>query len=153
LEAGYLFGFDRILVHREPDTGGATFIAKIAQRLKELNFSGEAYEFSIDGFKDPSELHCDDPERFKDRFEDALNHTTVPNLQPGFNGVNQVNDDNPWGQAKSASEFVNEGETEVEYIARNLLVRSGVTVWASPRGLGKTHVALALARAVAVGGQ
>ena len=61
--------------------------------------------------------------------------------------------DNPWLNAKSASDFITEGTAEVDYVARDLLVRNGVTIWASPRGLGKTQAALALAVAAASGKQ
>ncbi len=77
LEAKYLDGIKRIFIHREPDRAGGSFVSGVASRLCELEFAGAVKEFSIPGFKDPSELHIADPDRFRERFDRALD-TAVP---------------------------------------------------------------------------
>jgi hypothetical protein len=77
LEAKYLDGIKRIFVHHEPDRAGEIFVSGVTSRLCELEFAGDVKEFSIDGFKDPSELHIADPVQFRERFDPAL-ETAVP---------------------------------------------------------------------------
>ena len=72
LSSKCLVGIQQIFVYHEPDAGGRTFVSKVASRLRELQFAGGAYEFSIDGVKDPSELHIDDPDAFSRRLTQAL---------------------------------------------------------------------------------
>ena len=72
LSSKCLVGIQQIFVYHEPDAGGRTFVSKLASRLRELEFAGEVHEFSIDGVKDPLELHIDDPDAFRKRFTQAL---------------------------------------------------------------------------------
>ena len=67
-------GFDRVIIIQEPDAAGATFAAGLSARLVELGFKGETLIAAMEGsgFKDPSDLHVDDPTRFKERFEVVL---------------------------------------------------------------------------------
>src|SRR6185369_17714163 len=58
----------------------------------------------------------------------------------------------PWERAVPAPELVRAEAHEPEWIAGDVLAPGSVTVLASPRGLGKTHAAHALAIAVATGG-
>ena len=57
----------------QPDDGGKQFLVKIPARLAELGFTGKVYELRMpDGIKDPSALHIDNPDRFKERFEQCV---------------------------------------------------------------------------------
>lgn len=49
----------KLYIHKEPDKGGETFVAKVCSGLKEGGFIGEAYLWSCErlGVKDPSELY------------------------------------------------------------------------------------------------
>ena len=81
LDAKYLVDIIRIFIHHEPDKGGDTFVTKVAARLRELRFAGEVKEFGIAGFKDPSNLHIDDPEAFDARLASALKGATPINIE------------------------------------------------------------------------
>lgn len=52
----------------EPDEGGLSFMRSFAKSpLKD-----RIRAIRLDGFKDPSEMHCDDPKRFKKRWQKAI---------------------------------------------------------------------------------
>jgi hypothetical protein len=51
----------------------------------------------------------------------------------------------PWSRAMTAAAFVAEHEADLEWLEPRLLAPGSITEWFSPRGLGKTQVALALA--------
>ena len=73
----------------------------------------------------------------------------MPRDRPGFeNQLASVWDD----RAVSANDFINEQTVEVDWLVRNLALPGNLTVLSSPRGLGKTHVAIAMAVAKAAGG-
>jgi len=72
LEATHLTGIGRIYAVQEPDSGGATFIALVAARLREIGWQGEAYRVALVDAKDPNDLHKRDPDGFQDAFERAL---------------------------------------------------------------------------------
>lgn len=49
----------KLYVHKEPDTGGETFTAKVYRGLKDGGFTGEVYEWQCAalGLKDPSDVY------------------------------------------------------------------------------------------------
>jgi excisionase family DNA binding protein len=57
-----------------------------------------------------------------------------------------------WDQAQTARDFCNAEIDDTEFVVPGLVAKGVVTVMASPRGLGKTHIALALVIAKANGG-
>jgi putative DNA primase/helicase len=77
---------EKIYVSREPGKGGDTFVDGIVKRLGklgkvgqlgQLGYEGRVFELRMpDGIKDPSALHIDDPERFKERLADAIKQST-----------------------------------------------------------------------------
>jgi len=67
-DAAHLDGLSRILVVIEPDNGGVAVQAWLAQS----KIRDRAYLLELDGFKDPSALHVDDPEKFLVRFNEAM---------------------------------------------------------------------------------
>jgi len=67
-DAEHFGGIGTIYVIVEPDKGGRT----MAKRLADSEISDRVRFVHLDGFKDPSALHIDDPERFKERFGAAL---------------------------------------------------------------------------------
>lgn len=71
LEASHLASIDRLYVIREPDRGGEAFVTGVARRLRELDWRGEARMVRLPA-KDPSELHCQAPDRFPATFQAAL---------------------------------------------------------------------------------
>src|SRR5262249_29726769 len=50
-----------------------------------------------------------------------------------------------WARAQTAREFLAEVDPEITWLEARLLAPGSLTWWASPRGLGKTNVAYALA--------
>ncbi len=62
----HLTGIEAVWLVREPDHGGATFVAGLRQRLGELRFGGDVYELTMpDDVKDPAALFQRDPADFK----------------------------------------------------------------------------------------
>lgn len=88
LEASHLAGIGRLYVVREPDQGGEAFVSGVARRLRELGWRGEARMVRLPA-KDPSELHCQDPARFKEAFQAALD-AAEPLPEPKEEGTAQV---------------------------------------------------------------
>ncbi|MFO1320316.1 MAG: PriCT-2 domain-containing protein [Burkholderiales bacterium] len=67
-DAGHFDGFARICVLVEPDAGGDA----VKRWLARSRIADRACLVDLAPFKDPSELHCDDPDSFPVRFADAL---------------------------------------------------------------------------------
>lgn len=72
LEAEHLEGIGKLYVVQEPDSGGTAFVAGVKQRLRDLEWQGEAHVIRLDGAKDPNELHRMDPSEFKGTFQQAM---------------------------------------------------------------------------------
>jgi len=140
LEAGYLDRIERVFVYREPGQSGDTFTATVGKRLKELRFAGDAYEISIDGFKDPSDLHCDDPAHFKEQFKNALNHAVLLNL------ADPVNSDSADVAEQAFTIPVSDIEPEqVEWLWNQRIAIGKLNILTGDPGLGKSFVTLDVA--------
>lgn len=61
-----------IYIHKEPDQGGETFLKKVCQGLFKAELKKEVYEISIQGFKDPSELHINSEGEFENRWNTVI---------------------------------------------------------------------------------
>lgn len=76
LSLEHIRDISRLYVVREPDKGGDTFTAGIAKRLAGWKtWQGKAYQVrlhDLTGAKDPNDLHKQNPEKFKAKFEAAL---------------------------------------------------------------------------------
>jgi hypothetical protein len=67
-DAPHLDGFARIFVVIEPDSGGEAVLGWLANsRIRD-----RVWLVSLDGHKDPSGLHVDDPARFLERWRDTV---------------------------------------------------------------------------------
>jgi hypothetical protein len=76
-DAKHLDGVQRIYVVIEPDKGGEA----IQKWLAVSRIRDRAYLLKLDGFKDPSALHLDDPTNFPTRFSRAMEAATpAPNV-------------------------------------------------------------------------
>jgi DNA primase len=71
-DAGYFGGFGKIYVIIEPDAGGEA----VLKWLEKSTIKDRAYLVTLDGYKDPSELHCAKPDAFRDTFFKALDEAT-----------------------------------------------------------------------------
>jgi hypothetical protein len=67
-DAGYFEGFEKIYPIIEPDAGGEA----VLKWLEKSSLKNRAYLVTLDGYKDPSELHCANPDAFRDTFFKAL---------------------------------------------------------------------------------
>ena len=82
LEAAHLDRLTRIYLFQEPDAGGEAFLSRTAARLAELHFSGSVRTITLPGFKDPNDLHKENPGEFKAVFQRALDEATDLSLPP-----------------------------------------------------------------------
>lgn len=71
-DAQHLNGIADVYVVVEPDQGGETLLA----RLGGSSINERLRLVRLDGFKDVSEMHCAEPERFRERLEAALTGAT-----------------------------------------------------------------------------
>ena len=67
-DAEHLAAYDVIYVVIEPDAGGEA----VKTWLACSSIRGRVHLVQLNGFKDPSEMHVDDPDAFKDRWRDAI---------------------------------------------------------------------------------
>jgi hypothetical protein len=67
-----LDGIEKVYVPVEPDQGGE----QLWERMTASPLRERLYRVTLDGFKDVSELHLDDPERFAERFAGSLGRAT-----------------------------------------------------------------------------
>jgi hypothetical protein len=76
-DAARFEGVHKIYVVIEPDKGGSA----VQKWLANSKIRDRAYLLKLGAFKDPSELHLDDPTRFQSRFREAMESATpVPNV-------------------------------------------------------------------------
>jgi hypothetical protein len=81
-----------------------------------------------------------------------LLETLVADLIGRVNAPAAEGPDNPWACAKDVTTWLEEPEPAFEGIAKDLVAPGCITVVSSPRGLGKTHVAIALCVALTTSG-
>jgi putative DNA primase/helicase len=74
LKAEQVRDIPKLYVIQEPGSSGQHFIPAMAQHLRKLGWDGQAYVIAMNGAKDPNELHKQDPDRFKEAFQAALEH-------------------------------------------------------------------------------
>lgn len=89
---------ERIYVIREPDSGGAAFIVGVAKRLLALRWRGRLFELRMpNGIKDPNDLHKQDPEKFKEEFQKAVD-SARPLADSPLGGPSQVPEEDGEGE-------------------------------------------------------
>jgi uncharacterized protein (DUF927 family) len=73
LEAQHLKGIETLFILNEKDKGGETFVHGLTNRLKEINWHGNAFIVTLPNeIKDPNDLHKAFPQNFKKHFQKAL---------------------------------------------------------------------------------
>ncbi len=70
----------------------------------------------------------------------------LANAEPYTPLVEDQETGTPWNMAQSALDFIETDEGDAEFLYEPLLARGSITEVFSPRGIGKTHVALAMAK-------
>ncbi len=144
LRAEHLEGISKVYITQETDAAGAYFVENILARLKEIGWTGETRILSLVPVKDPSELHCKDPGKFKAAFQGALDNAediakrTAPKAAAGFTLIR-------------LGELLAEPDTPVDYLLENLLVSGTVSAVVAKPKVGKSTLARNLCMAVAHG--
>jgi hypothetical protein len=72
LTAEHVRDIPKLYLIQEPDRAGEHFIPAMAQQLRKIGWTGETYVISMNGAKDPNELHKRDPNGFKMAFQAAM---------------------------------------------------------------------------------
>jgi hypothetical protein len=72
LQIGHVASVKLLYVIQEPDAAGTEFVQAVSNRLAEIGWTGELRVVRLDGAKDPSDLHKQDPSKFRERFQQAL---------------------------------------------------------------------------------
>lgn len=70
----YIREVPKIYIHQEPGEGGETFLKQICGKLLDEGYRGKAYVIHTPGAKDPSDLHIQDPEKFKEIWQQTLDN-------------------------------------------------------------------------------
>ena len=127
----------KLFVVREPDAGGSAFISAVLARLTNIGWSGEVFAVSLEGAKDPNELHKRHTADFKARFQAALQSAEPKKIVASSSSV--------WA-ADTMETFLNDSiSDDAEVLYDKVLYRGTVTEIFSPRGIGKSLFALFLA--------
>jgi hypothetical protein len=95
-------------------------------------------------FRDKWEQREDYRQRCIDRALEQTNQTFDPSRNGG-RFSSQASSESPWSAAQAAPDFLRAEDTETEWLEFPFLAPGSISEFFSPRGLGKTHVALALA--------
>lgn len=61
-----------IYIHKEPDQGGETFVKKTCEGLFKAGLKKDTFEISVQGFKDPSEMHINSSDEFDNRWKAVI---------------------------------------------------------------------------------
>lgn len=61
-----------IYIFQEPGVSGKTFVRRVSEALANNKFEGDVYTLHLIDAKDPSELHCKDPGKFKEHWQVVL---------------------------------------------------------------------------------
>ena len=72
IKPDYLVNFETIYIWQEPDKAGQEFVSGLNKRLFEIGWPGVAKVVSVEGYKDPSEIHIADAKEFKKKIRYAL---------------------------------------------------------------------------------
>jgi hypothetical protein len=81
LEAAHLTDMPRLWLHQEPGDAGASFIIKLLDRLRALEFTGEVRHLRMpEAIKDLADLHAADPDQFTTRLTGQMEMAPVLDL-------------------------------------------------------------------------
>jgi len=140
LQLEHIAGIPKLFVVREPDAGGSAFVPGISKRLAEIGWRGEVSVVSLDGAKDPNELHKASSQHFKAKFESALDSARILKLE------------NTKGLVLTRlSDLLGEPDEPVTYVLADKLPAGGLSVIAAKPKVGKSTFVRCLAIAVARG--
>lgn len=139
LQAEHLAGIEKVFVVQEPGGGGDVFVQGIGERLRQVEYAGEAFAVRMPGeIKDPSELHKADPAAFVAEFRRACQRGVPldgPTVEEMF---------------ETAADVVEEA---VSFLWYPYLLRGELNIVMGKPGEGKGQASLAIAAAVTRGGE
>jgi hypothetical protein len=143
----HLAKITKLFVYREPDAGGSAFIRAVLARLKDIGWSGDVRAISMDGTKDPNELHkSHTAPDFKLKFQAALQAAQPLEIEIAASSSSL------WA-AETMRVFLDDSiSDETEALYEKVLYRETITELFSPRGIGKSLFALFLAVRLALKG-
>jgi hypothetical protein len=128
----------KLFIVREPDAGGAAFTHGIQVRLREIGYRGDIFTVSLEGAKDPNELHKQHtPADFKAKFQAALEAAQPLKIATSSSSV--------WTADTMEILLDDSINNESEPLYDKVLYRETITEIFSPRGIGKSLFALFLA--------
>jgi DNA repair protein RadA/Sms len=137
--AAHVRGLRRAYAVREPDEGGAKFVAALAERLRQVGYDGEPLLVveMPDGLKDPGELHAADPGAFAARVRAACAAAK------------------PLDACADVDEALLRMDTvtrrDVSFLWRPYVPAGKLTILAGLPGDGKSTIAAALSASITVG--
>ena len=137
---------ERAVVVREPGDAGTKFVIAVGKRLRELTFSGEIVEITLDPHKDASDLHLainGDRDRFKDALDAAIAEGKPVGVPPAASA--------PALGVLSDDELLALAAEHVDWLVEGLLRESGILLLSARPKVGKSELARNLAKAVATG--
>lgn len=95
----YLKGLN-VYLFKEPDQGGETFLRKICVGLLDNHFADKVYSLSLQGCKDPSELHLQGQAAFDEQWAAAMNLASPIDIRIVSCLAEKVIDDQPFTPIK-----------------------------------------------------
>jgi hypothetical protein len=139
LHRGHVEPFQLLYVVRESDDAGEQFVENVARRLAELNWRGELRVVRLGTAKDPSNLHCQDPDRFAQRWQEAIKAAEPLAVTKAEGG----------GLATTC--LTGMQPEPVDWLVPDLLPLGKLTLFAGDGGHGKSLLTLGLSTAVTTG--
>ena len=146
----HVAGIRTVYIFQEPERAGEKFVAGVSKRLMEIGWQGPVLVVTLDGFKDPNDLHKASPAEFKEKFQAALgaSRPLKAGMPTGFSGGVRIN---PWSLVVGMNEFLRGEEEPLKFMLPRVILKGTVVEVFSPRGLGKSiwadDVAVSLAKA------
>ncbi|NQT21638.1 MAG: hypothetical protein HQ592_18175 [Planctomycetes bacterium] len=86
LRVGHFKGIGKVFICEEPDDAGKSFVQRVCAKIRGWRrWHGEIYVVRLEGAKDVSELHIQDPDAFNVEFQRALDEAELaPEEKPAL---------------------------------------------------------------------
>jgi hypothetical protein len=136
-----------VLIVREPDVAGDKFVLSVAERLREVKFTGDVSEITLNPYKDTSDLHVA-LQGAHEGFIAALNDAIAGARSVRVSGTAKTEE----GDLLTFNDLARECSEQVDWLVDGLIRRSGILLMSSQPKVGKSDTARNLAKAVATGG-
>jgi DNA polymerase-1 len=147
LQIGHVAKMQRLFVNQETDEAGTQFVQAVRNRLAEIGWTGDLRVVHLNPIKDPSDLHKQEPSKFRERFQQALDQAERVTVEGTTSAPDPWPDPLPLSEVPSAALFpidvlpeplqlfVREAATALpcpeDYVAVPLVVMAGIAIGAS----------------------